>query len=402
MTTPAPPPPGTQAPGAKRDRLRAQLLRAAQHLPAPTIRIRLTLLYAVLSTLSGAALVTAMTWYVYHDLYAPLPANLVPPRLDPDHDRFLGLADQIRDTAASHLLHDSLKLVLLVVAASALIGWWVAGRTLRRLTAITDAARRASETTLLERLDAAFAAQKRFVANASHELRTPLAVTRTAVEVTLAKPAVTDTQWRAMAADVERSTARAQNLIDGLLTLARSEQAPDPAEEDDLADLAAEALDQTAAPARARALRVEADLDPAPVRGNIALLARAVANLLENAVRHNTDAGAVHVVTRADGPWAQLTVENDGAPLDPDDVALLFEPFHRGPRTRSSDDARAGAGLGLSIVRAVAAAHGGTVDARARTGGGLTVVLRLPTPPPAPTSAHSALQPAAHPARDPR
>jgi two-component system, OmpR family, sensor histidine kinase VanS len=405
--------------------MRARLLRIAERLPAPTIRIRLTLLYAVLSTLSGAALVTAMTWYVYHDLYAPLPANLVPPRLDPDHDRFLGLADQIRDTAASHLLHDSLKLALLAAAVSALIGWWVAGRTLRRLTAITDAARRASETTLherlnlpgpadefkelgdtfdemLERLDAAFAAQKRFVANASHELRTPLAVTRTAVEVTLAKPAVTDTQWRAMAADVQRSTARAQNLIDGLLTLARSEQAPDPAEEDDLADLAAEALDHTAAPARARALRVEADLAPAPVRGNIALLARAVANLLENAVRHNTDGGTVHVATRADGLWAQLTVENDGAPLDPDDVPLLFEPFHRGPRTRSSDDALAGTGLGLSIVRAVTAAHGGTIDARARTGGGLTVTLRLPTPAPAPTPAHGAPQPAAHPAHDPR
>jgi len=425
MTAPAPPPPGAQPPTGKLQQTRTHLLRIARRLPAPTIRIRLTLLYAVLSTLSGAALVTAMTWYVYHDLYAPLPANLVPPRLDPDHDRILSLADQIRDTATSHLLHDSLKLVLLVVAASALIGWWVAGRTLRRLTAITDAARHASETTLherlnlpgpadefkelgdtfdemLERLDAAFAAQKRFVANASHELRTPLAVTRTAVEVTLAKPAVTDTQWRAMAADVQRSTARAQNLIDGLLTLARSEQAPDPAEEDDLADLAAEALDQTAAPARARALRVEADLDPTPVRGNIALLARAVANLLENAVRHNTDGGTVHVATRADGPWARLTVENDGAELNPEDVPLLFEPFHRGPRTRSSDDALAGAGLGLSIVRAVADAHGGTVDARARAGGGLTVTLRLPTPAPAPTHAHSAPQPTARPARDPR
>jgi two-component system sensor histidine kinase VanS len=426
MTTPAaPPPPGAQSPAGKLHQTRAQLLRIARRLPAPTIRIRLTLLYAVLSTLSGAALVTAMTWYVYHDLYAPLPANLVPPRLDPDHDRILSLADQIRDTATSHLLHDSLKLVLLVVAASALIGWWVAGRTLRRLTAITEAARHASETTLherlnlpgpadefkelgdtfdemLERLDAAFAAQKRFVANASHELRTPLAVTRTAVEVTLAKPAVTDTQWRAMAADVQRSTARAQNLIDGLLTLARSEQAPGPAEEDDLADLAAEALDQTAAPARARALRVEADLDPTPVRGNIALLARAVANLLENAVRHNIDGGTVHVATRTDGPWAQLTVENDGAQLNPEDVPLLFEPFHRGPRTRSSDDVLAGAGLGLSIVRAVADAHGGTVDARARPGGGLTVTLRLPTPAPAPTHAHSAPHSAARPARDPR
>lgn len=390
-----------------RDRLHAYATRLAARLPAPTVRIRLTLLYAALSTVSGGALVLAMTWYVYHDLYGPLPPDVAPARLDPDHDRIIGITDQVRDAAASHLLHDSLKLVLLLAAVSALAGWWVAGRTLRRLTAITDAARRASEATLherlnlpgpadelkelgdtfdemLERLDAAFAAQKRFVANASHELRTPLAVTRTAVEVTLAKPAVTDTQWRAMAADVARSTARAQHLIDGLLTLARSEQAPDPADEDDLADLAAEALDQTAAPARARSLHVTSDLTPAPVRGNVALLGRAVANLLENAVRHNTPGGTVHVATRVAEPWAELTVENDGRTFDPDAVPLLFEPFHRGPHTRATADPDhgSGAGLGLSIVRAVAAAHGGTAQALARPGGGLTVTLRLPLPGP--------------------
>lgn len=401
--------------------LPARARRLAARLPAPTVRFRLTLLYAALSTVCGGALVLAMTWYVYHDLYGPLPPGLAPQRLDPDHDRIVGITDQVRDAAASHLLHDSLKLVLLLAAVSALAGWWVAGRTLRRLTAITDAARRASEATLherlnlpgpadelkelgdtfdemLERLDAAFAAQKRFVANASHELRTPLAVTRTAVEVTLAKPAVTDAQWRAMADDVARSTARAQHLIDGLLTLARSEQAPDPADEDDLADLAAEALDQSAAPARARGLRVRSDLAPAPVRGNIALLGRAVANLLENAVRHNDAGGSVRIATRIAGPWAELSVENDGPRLDPDAVPLLFEPFHRGSHTRAAADTAAepgggadtgvGAGLGLSIVRAVAAAHGGGVEARARPDGGLAVTLRLPRPGPAPAATH--------------
>jgi len=193
-----------------------------------------------------------------------------------------------------------------------------------------------------------------------------------------------------MAADVARSTARAQHLIDGLLTLARSEQAPDTADEDDLADLAAEALDQSTAPARARSLTITSDLAPAPVRGNVALLGRAVANLLENAVRHNTAGGTVHIATRVAGPWAELDVENDGPLLDPDAVPLLFEPFHRGSHTRATTDPdhSSGAGLGLSIVRAVAAAHGGTVQARARPGGGLSVTLRMPLPAPDSTPVH--------------
>jgi signal transduction histidine kinase len=337
-------------------------------------------------------------------VYGPLPHNLTPDRLDPDHDRILGITDQIRDAAASHLLHDSFKLLIVLAAASTLAGWYTAGRILRRLTNITDAARRAGATTLherlnlsgphdelkeladtfdamLERLDTAFAANKRFVANASHELRTPLAVTRTALEVTLAKPTVTDTQWRATAADIAHSTDRAQQLIDALLTLARSEQAVADPDEDDFADLAAEALDQITPAARARHLRPDAALAPAPVHGNVALLRRAVANLLENAVKYNNDAGALAISTRTHGALAELCVTNDGPSVPADTVPLLFEPFHRGVHTRAHGDEATppGAGLGLSIVHAVATAHGGTLTAHARPAGGLTVILRLPT-----------------------
>jgi signal transduction histidine kinase len=384
----------------------SRLHRLRPRLPAMTLRTRLTLTYAVLFTLGGCVLVLAMTTAFYHEIFRPLPAHEVPSRLDPDHDHIVGLSDQIRDAAASRLLVISLVLLAVVVALSALAGWWVAGRMLRPLAAITAAARRAGDTTLherlrlpgpddelkelgdtfdamLERLDAAFAAQRRFVANASHELRTPLALTRAAVEVTVAKPAVTEAQWRAMAADVADSTERAQHLIAALLVLARSEQRVTDPVEDDLADIAAEALDGIAASARARRLRLRVELAPAPVRANVALLGIAAANLLENAVRHNRDGGLLRVATAAarQGEQAVLTVANDGPVLDPRHVGDLFEPFHRGVHTRRGAGAQGapeGSGLGLSIVRAVARAHGGQVTAEARPEGGLTVTLRLP------------------------
>lgn len=374
--------------------------------PPLTIRTRLTLTYAALFTVGGTALLVALTTASYRAIYRPLPPSAIPDRLDPDHDHIVGLQDQLRDAAASHLLRDSLVLLLIVVAVSALLGWWIAGRMLRPVADITAAARRATGTTLherlnlpgpadelkelgdtfdemLERLDTAFAAQRRFVANASHELRTPLAVTRTAVEVTLAKPAPTDDQWRAMAQDVARSTERAQRLIDALLILTRSEQRVTDAEDDDLADIAAQALDHIAAISRARGLRLETDLEPTPLRGSIALLDIAVTNLLTNAVKYNRDAGLLRVAAKmvdAGGKWAQVSVTNDGPVIDPDRVDELFEPFERGalPRRAAGSSAPGGVGMGLSIVRAVALAHGGHASATARADGGLTVTIRVP------------------------
>ncbi|MEY9931598.1 two-component system sensor histidine kinase VanS [Catenulispora sp. GP43] len=380
-----------------------------------TIRTRLTLAYATLFTVGGTVLLLTLTFAFYHAIFRPLPANQVPGRADPDHDHFIGLSDQIRDSAASHLLRDAFLLLLVVVAVSALLGWWVAGRMLRPIAAITAAARRASRTTLherlnltgpadelkelgdtfdamLERLDASFAAQRRFVANASHELRTPLAVTRAATEVTLAKAEPTQEQWRLMANDVTQATDRAQRLIEALLVLARSEQRLTDVEEDDLADITAEALDHIAARARARALDVVSRLEPAPLRGNLALLDIAVTNLLENAVKYNNEAGLLQVSTRtvrhpADtahpGTWAELTVANDGPRLEPATVERFFEPFHRGDRTRLSTamPTPEGAGLGLSIVDAVIHAHQGHLTATARPEGGLTITVLLPGAP---------------------
>ena len=372
-------------------------------MPPLTIRARLTLIYAALFTLGGSALVLALTTAFYHFIFQPLPDDQIPSSLDPDHDHFVGLSDQIRDAAASHLLRVALALLVLVVAVSALVGWWVAGRLLRPIADITAAARRASGTTLherlnlsgptdelkelgdtfdqmLERLDAAFAAQRRFVANASHELRTPLALTRAAVEVTLAKSEPDQEQWRSMAHDVADSTVRAQQLIDALLTLARSEQRLTDQEEDDLADIAAEAMDRVAVRCRERRLRVESDLGPAPLHGSVALLGIAVANLLENAVKYGSEGGLLRVTSaRTGADRVELTVVNDGPMLPQERLGRLFEPFQRGGRGRAAGpDTPEGAGLGLSIVRAVATAHGGSVTAAARPEGGLTVSLLLP------------------------
>jgi signal transduction histidine kinase len=370
------------------------------------VRTRLTLLYGALFLVGGALLVAGMVLLVRGFLFADLPAS----RLDLAKLQIGDAADkldlvervraEVRDQAVRRLLWSAGAGLVVVTALAGAVGGVMAGRMLARLRKVTEAAQAASETSLhrrlnlpgprdelkelgdtfdamLARLDEAFAAQRRFVANASHELRTPLSVTRAAVEVTLAKPNATNEQLRAMGEEVAAAMVKAQRLVDSLLLLARSEQRAGEAERDDLADLAAEALDAVRREADARALKVLSELEPAPVAGDLALLSRAVANLVENAVRHNRDHGEVAVASGVDGAQAWVEVRNTGRTLSPAEVERLFEPFHRGERTRLDGD---GVGLGLSIVEAVAAAHGGTVTARARPaadGGGLRVTLRL-------------------------
>nr|WP_018352993.1 HAMP domain-containing sensor histidine kinase [Longispora albida] len=366
-----------------------------------TIRSRLTILYGTLFLLGGLLLISVMVALVRGDVLdqpstAELHAQASASGVHSSEAEEL-IRQRLRAEALDRLTLISVGTLSGLVLLAGGAGWLVAGRTLGRLRQVTDAARRASETTLherlalpgprdeikelgdtfdamLARLDAAFEGQRRFVANASHELRTPLTVARTAVDVTLAKPAPSEAQLRAMGENVRTATARADRLIDSLLTLARSEQQVRDGELDDLADLAAEAIDAVRREAAGRGIGFTADLAPAPVWGDVTLLARAVGNLVENAVRHNSSPGTVTVRT---GP-AGLEVANTGPVYDPAVVPQLFEPFHRGDRSRLGGG---GAGLGLSIVRSVAQAHGGTVRAQARPGGGLTVTLAIPPGP---------------------
>jgi signal transduction histidine kinase len=310
----------------------------------------------------------------------------------------------IRDRALHELVVQSGLALGVMALASVGLGWIVAGRALRPLQQVTAAARRLSKDNLHERLDlqrpddelkeladtfdamlgrleAAFESQRRFVANASHELRTPLSIQRTLVDVALADPDASAEELRAMAVAVRDAVDRSEQLIEGLLVLARSEQGGMPQVEVDLADAARQAIEASRQEADAMGLRVDARLGPAPVGGNRLLLERLVANLVQNAVRHNDAGGWVSVETSVANGKAAVRVANSGPVIPAGDVEGLFRPFGRLGADRTV--ARRGAGLGMSIVKAVADAHGGTVDARPLEPNGLGVVVEIdarPTP----------------------
>jgi signal transduction histidine kinase len=303
-----------------------------------------------------------------------------------------------RSRTLAHLLDYSLAALAALVFASTWLGWIVAGRVLRPVHAITAAARRASEENLgerialagpddelkeladtfdamLGRLDAAFASQRRFVADASHELRTPLTVMRTAIDVTLAKPGRTPAQLEAMAVEVRHAADRAEALIEALLTLARSDRGTGPREPLDVAALAEDALDAAAPAIRAHPVTVQTALEPGPAEGDPVLVERLITNLIDNAVRHNVPGGWVQVATGTRAGMAFIDVANGGPLIPPELVPSLFEPFRRLSDRAGSPD---GMGLGLSIVRSVALAHRGHATARPRPAGGLEITVSLP------------------------
>jgi signal transduction histidine kinase len=307
-------------------------------------------------------------------------------------------AHQQRNQTLEHLLEYSLIALGAMTVVSGGLGWLMAGRVLRPVSSITAAARRASEQHLgerlaltgpkdelkeladtfdemLERLDAAFAVQRRFVADASHELRTPLTVMRTAIEVTMAKPARTPEQLEAMAAKVARSAAQAEALIEALLTLAASEQAPASPELVDLATAAEDAVDSAAAQAGQLGLRIDTDLAAAPAYGNRLLLERMVGNLVDNAVRHNIRGGWISIRTGTGDHQARFEITNSGPVIPGELVPALFEPFRRVEERTSVHD---GTGLGLAIVRSIGTAHGACVEAHSLPAGGLGILVTMP------------------------
>jgi signal transduction histidine kinase len=303
-----------------------------------------------------------------------------------------------RDHTMSELLKWSVVGLVGLTVASAALGWVMAGRALRPVREITEAARRASERHLgerinlrgpedelkeladtfdamLERLDQAFIAQRQFVANASHELRTPLTSMRTAIDVVLAKPNRTPEQLEATSEKVRRSIDQSERIVDALLTLAVSNQGTGEAESVDLSTAAEDALDAVDDRARAAGLRVDTELSTAEVTGSRVLLERLVSNLVENAVVHNVSDGWVRVRVGANNGHAYLEVANSGPVVKEEDLPHLFEPFRRGDARIGSS----GVGLGLSIVRSVSEAHGAKVQAVASAAGGLVVSVSMPS-----------------------
>jgi signal transduction histidine kinase len=283
------------------------------------------------------------------------------------------------------------------VVLAAGLGWAVSGRVLRPLRAVTTAAQAASQENLgqrlalvgprdelkqladtfdamLARLEAAFASQRRFVADASHELRTPLTEMRTLIDVTTAKPAASAAGLEPVLAAISAAVDKSEEPIEALLTLARSDRGPGPAELVDLPTAVEDAIDSIGPASAARQIQIGTALQDAQVTGDRVLIERLVSNLIDNAVRHNVTGGWVLASTRTKAGIAEIAVANGGEHIPADQVTGLFEPFRRlSGRTGNQP----GTGLGLSIVASVANAHGGHAEAHARPDGGLDVQITL-------------------------
>ncbi len=400
-----------------------------------TIRLKLTLWYGLVFFLGGVILIAANYFMVRNSLsiapekaraaveeqFGLQPGDLEYPRLpginpgEMDRNTFINVngvlvpLPRLIDRAQQELRAEALRqlwirsLIGLGIMLVFVFGlsWLVAGRMLRPLHAITSTARRLSGSTLhqrinlkgprdelkeladtfdsmLGRLDSAFTAQREFVANASHELRTPLTIIRTEIDVALADPDMSSEELQEMGAAVNEAVSRSESLIDGLLVLASADAEGGPVMTDaDLAEIAAEEVDLASADADALGLRLELDLEPAPVKGDSALLERLVGNLIENSIRHNLPDGWFSVKTRTLDGKAVLTVANSGPLLAPEDLERLFERFYRPDKSRSRKTG--GFGLGLSIVKSVAGAHGGDVRLAGLAEGGLEVTVTLPS-----------------------
>ena len=377
--------------------------------PRTTLRWRLTLVYGAVAVSVGLLLLILSLLLVDRAVQEGSLPPETPIRISrpgPDLITTLGeVQDALRRDALGSLLRQGLLALLLLGALGVGVSYLLAGRVLRPLQAITTAAQRLSAERLdarialrgpqdelkqladtfddmLGRLEAAFDAQRRFVADASHELRTPLAVMRTEIDVVLADPDAGVEDLRESARVVRDASIRADRLVDSLLLLARSDRLQVDGlplrERVELPVVARTSLAAVAAEIRERDLQVATSYAPAGVLGDQGLLERLAGNLVENAVRHNVPGGWVRVDTGTVDGRARLEVSNSGPVLPAEEVPGLFEPFRRHGTART---ARRGAGLGLAIVLVVARVHGGSATARARPEGGLTVTVDLPRSP---------------------
>ncbi|HEY7012997.1 MAG TPA: HAMP domain-containing sensor histidine kinase [Streptosporangiaceae bacterium] len=381
-----------------------------------SLRWRLTALYGVLFFLSGAVLLAISGGYAVNRSSSEAAARVVAPapsseaaKLAEANATIRQLRHELAAQAGSSQSSFSRNLLLASVIAlgfmtlgSLLMGWVLAGRALRPVRQMTAAAQQISAHNLnerlavtgpedelkqlgdtidglLERLEAAFTAQRRFVANASHELRTPLATIRASLDVAVAKPEGAPPQTVALAGRVRAELDRIDGLLEAFLVLARAQHRNLPGcAVLPLDYIVGAALADQRAAIKIRNLTVQDSTGPggAWVRGSQALLSRLVENLIGNAVGHNEDGGWVHITAQTEAGRARLVVENGGQVLDQRQVDELSQPFRRLDADRIGTDQ--GSGLGLSIVAAIAEAHDGRLDLQARPGGGLRASVDLP------------------------
>ena len=385
--------------------------RGRLRLPGRSVRLRLTALYGGLFLICGVALLAVNYVLVRRatasSVNAPFAADGV--GRVPSFSQLGGLLARVQVHQHGVDLHQLLVqsgiALALMVLVSVALGWVVAGRVLLPLRMITARTREITEASLherlaldgpadelreladtidglLARLEAAFEAQRQFVANASHELRTPLAIMRTRLDVAIAKPEGVPAQTQALDAGLRKDLDRADRLLESFLALARAQSGT-------LTDRSEVSLDRIVLDALAAQrdrivelrLDVQTALAPALVAGSETLLARMVENVIENAVRHNQPRGFITAACEQRGGAARLVVESGGPLLDERVVAQLAQPFRRLGVERTGS--RNGHGLGLSIVAAIAAAHGGTLELHARPQGGLRVEIDVPSATPA-------------------
>ncbi|MFF6783974.1 ATP-binding protein [Streptomyces sp. NPDC012510] len=389
----------------------------------PTIRIRLTLLYGGMFLIAGILLLSIIYLLAAQAITTgnqPLfkivggtdisvssekcPAvNADSTNLTPLNDFNAAIADCIddqRQVALDTLLSRSLLALLGLAVIAFAFGYAMAGRVLAPLGRITRTARAVAGSDLsrrieldgpddelkeladtfddmLERLQRAFTAQQRFVGNASHELRTPLAINRTLLEVHLSDPHA-PAELQQLGKTLLATNERSEQLVEGLLLLARSDNQIVERKPVDLAEVASQAIDQVRSEADAKEVEIRGGRAPAVVQGNGVLLERIALNLVQNAVRYNVQGagGWVEVTTELQHGQAVLVVTNTGPVVPAYEIDNLFEPFRRLRTERTGSDK--GVGLGLSIVRSVARAHGGHIAAQPREGGGLVMRVTLP------------------------
>ncbi|MEO3749539.1 ATP-binding protein [Streptomyces sp. B6B3] len=380
------------------------------------VRMRLSLLYAGAFTGTGAVLLAILYLLVSHSpktqfsrfqrsdgnrlIQGSLSGNPSPelsPLVTADMQ---AAAEHQHDLEMEHLLVQSAIALCIMVLISFVLGWLVANRILRPLRVMTSTIQRISARNLherlaapgprdemvdlsdtvdglLERLETALATHKRFVANAAHELRTPLTLEHALIEETLIDRTADVASFRAASERVLEICRQQERLLESLLTLTTGERGLDRREPVDLAEIAEDALDIAESDFLRRDVRRESTILPAVTVGDRALVERLVTNLVENALTYNVPDGFVEVRTGTEDGRAVITVSNSGHQVPDDQVSQLFEPFHR-------LDRRAGRGwnhgLGLSIVRAIASAHGAALAAEARPGGGLAVRVAFPVP----------------------